>query len=126
MQLIRQAAGDAQVRNPMHLVDSHPNCPTNAFGQAIIVDGGANVPWKQNVYMQLIGYRMMEEVQALFKEAQKGLKGKGPAAAAAGGAKTQQDLMRQLMRPRLPKISYFVEQVSVGLPCLSSHAPRHA
>ena len=110
MQLIRQAAGDGQIRNPMHLVDSHPNCPTNVFGQAVIVDGGANVPWKHNVYMQLIGYRLMEEVQSLFKEAQKGLK-KGPAAPAAGAPKTQQDLMRQLMRPRLPKITYFVEQV---------------
>ena len=51
----------------MHLVDSHPGCPTNSFGQPVIVDNGANVPWKQSVYMQLVGYRVYEEVQAIFR-----------------------------------------------------------
>lgn len=35
MQLIRQAAGDMQSRNPIHIVDCHPECPTNSFGQQV-------------------------------------------------------------------------------------------
>lgn len=33
----------------MFLVDSHPNCPTNSYGQPIILDGGNSIPWKQQV-----------------------------------------------------------------------------
>eukprot|EP00798_Chlamydomonas_sp_ICE-L_P010149 gene10149-8052_t len=105
-QLIRQAAGDAQVRNPMHLVDCHPNCPTNSFGQPVILEGGQNVPWKQSVFMQLVGYRVYEEVQNLFKEK---LKGKGKAGAA------KPDMFKQMMRARLPPVKFFVEQMAEGV-----------
>lgn len=62
-------------------------------------------PCPPQVFMQLVGYRLFEEVQALFKE-------KAAKAKAAGAAQpTQQDLFKQLMRPRLPPVSYYVEQV---------------
>lgn len=44
-----------QVRNPMFLVDCHPACPTNSFGQPIIYDEGNAVPWKQALLIQLVG-----------------------------------------------------------------------
>ena len=49
----------------MHLVDSHPSCPTNSFGQPVIVDNSANVPWKQSVYMQ-VGELLLSLSLALF------------------------------------------------------------
>jgi len=107
MQLIRQAAGDPQVRNPMYLVDCHPSCPTNSFGQPVILDGNQNVPWKQGIFMQLVGYRAYEEVSNLFKSKSK--------AAAAAASANKQDLFRQLMRPRLPPVSFFVEQMAEGI-----------
>ncbi|KAG1671540.1 hypothetical protein FOA52_011262 [Chlamydomonas sp. UWO 241] len=109
MQLIRQASGDQQVRNPMHLVDSHPDCPTNSFGQPVVMDGEQAVAWKQAVYMQLVGYRVYEEVQAQFRDK---TKTKAVAAAAAG---KQADMFRQMMRPRLPPVSFFVEMMAEGV-----------
>ena len=90
----------------MHVVDCHPNCPTNSFGQPVIVDNGVNVPWKQSVYMQLAGYRVYEDVQELFRD-----KSKAKAAAATAAAGGKADMFRQMMRPRLPPVSFFVEQV---------------
>uniref|UniRef100_A0A7R9V4P2 AIG1-type G domain-containing protein n=1 Tax=Chlamydomonas euryale TaxID=1486919 RepID=A0A7R9V4P2_9CHLO len=109
MQVVRQAAGDMQVRNPMHLVESHPDCPTNSFGQPIILDGENQVPWKQALYMQLVGYRLYEQAQALFRD-----KVAGKDAAKAVQAK-QMDMFKQLMRPRLPPVSFFVEQMAEGV-----------
>jgi len=107
MQLLRQAAGDAQVRNPMFVVDCHPSCPTNSFGQPVVLDGAQSIPWKQVVMMQLIGYRIFEEVQQLFRDAQKGAK--------SAAAAKQADLFKQLMRPRLPPVNFYVEQECEGV-----------
>ena len=51
----------------MFLVDAHPSCPTNSFGQPIIFEGASAVPWKQALLLQLVGYRLYETVQALFR-----------------------------------------------------------
>ena len=52
---------------------------------------------KVMVPSQLVGYRVYEEVQALFREANKPKAG-GAAAAAAAASKA--DLFKQMMRPR--------------------------
>ncbi|KAF5834447.1 hypothetical protein DUNSADRAFT_8909 [Dunaliella salina] len=36
VQLIKQAAGSAQLRNPVFVADCHPLCPNNSFGQLVI------------------------------------------------------------------------------------------
>ena len=56
-----------QVRNPLFLVDCHPSCVTNSHGQPVVLDQGAQVPWKQAIFLQLCGFRCFEEVQALFR-----------------------------------------------------------
>lgn len=56
-----------QVRNPVFVADCHPDCPTNSFGQPIILEGATAVPWKQVLIMQLVGYRAFEEVQSMFR-----------------------------------------------------------
>ena len=61
------AHGCAQVRNPVFIADCHPSCPTNSFGQPVVLEGASAVPWKQVLVMQLVGYRAFEEVQALFR-----------------------------------------------------------
>ncbi|KAL6759900.1 hypothetical protein V8C86DRAFT_2563689 [Haematococcus lacustris] len=109
-QVVRQAAGDAQVRNPLFLVDSHPSCPTNSFGQPVIMEGAQALPWKQVLMMQLVGYRLYESVVAHFKGAYKGAIGGGPAAAGKNA-----DMFKQLMRPRLPPCSFYVEQACEGM-----------
>ncbi len=56
-----------QVRNPVFVADCHPSCPTNSFGQPVILEGASAVPWKQVLLMQLVGYRVFEEVQAMLR-----------------------------------------------------------
>lgn len=36
-----------QVRNPIFVADCHPSCPTNSFGQPVVMEGTQALPWKQ-------------------------------------------------------------------------------
>ncbi|GFR46255.1 hypothetical protein Agub_g7807 [Astrephomene gubernaculifera] len=119
-QLLRQAAGDQQTRNPMFLADCHPACPTNPLGQPVIMDGPTAVPWKQQLLVQLVGYKSYNMATAAFKDlarakAGKGGPGAGAAGAGPGGKGGQQDLFRQLMRSRLPPLTFFIEQLTEGV-----------
>ncbi|KAG2490023.1 hypothetical protein HYH03_011488 [Edaphochlamys debaryana] len=111
-QLLRQAAGDQQSRNPVFLADCHPSCPTNSLGQPVILEGPTAVPWKQQLLVQLVGYKSYNLATAAFKELAKAKAGK---AAAAGGARGPQDIFKQMMRSRLPPMTFFVEQMSEGV-----------
>ncbi|KAG2429457.1 hypothetical protein HYH02_014039 [Chlamydomonas schloesseri] len=111
-QLLRQAAGDQQSRNPVFLADCHPACPTNSLGQPVILEGPTAVPWKQQLLVQLVGYKSYNMATAVFKELAKAKAGK---AAAAGGARGPQDIFKQMMRSRLPPMTFFVEQMSEGV-----------
>ncbi|KAJ9516545.1 hypothetical protein QJQ45_015102 [Haematococcus lacustris] len=64
-QVVRQAAGDAQASGGQP--PCHPSCPTNSFGQPVIMEGAQALPWKQVLMMQLVGYRLYESVVAHFK-----------------------------------------------------------
>ncbi|WIA36062.1 hypothetical protein OEZ86_007418 [Tetradesmus obliquus] len=110
--ILRQAAGEMQLRTPFHLVDLHPDCPRSASGQPLIFDqvgmlSLSAVPWRQNLLVMLLGLHAYESAQELLQK--KAAKGK-----AAGGAK-QQDMFKQMMRSRLPPTSYFVEQLVEGV-----------
>ncbi|GIL48193.1 hypothetical protein Vafri_4877 [Volvox africanus] len=111
-QLLRQAASDQQTRNPVFLADCHPSCPTNSLGQQVIQEGPSAVPWKQQLLSQSLGYKSYNSATALFKELAKAKAGK---TAAAGGARGPQDLFKQLMRSRLPPLTFFVEQLTEGV-----------
>ncbi|GIL74794.1 hypothetical protein Vretifemale_4702 [Volvox reticuliferus] len=111
-QLLRQAAGDQQTRNPVFLADCHPSCPTNSLGQQVIQEGPAAVPWKQQLLSQSLGYKSYNAATALFKELTKAKAGKS---AAAGGARGPQDIFKQLMRSRLPPLTFFLEQMTEGV-----------
>ncbi|GLI69475.1 hypothetical protein VaNZ11_014107 [Volvox africanus] len=111
-QLLRQAASDQQTRNPVFLADCHPSCPTNSLGQQVIQEGPSAVPWKQQLLSQSLGYKSYNSATTLFKELAKAKAGK---TAAAGGARGPQDLFKQLMRSRLPPLTFFVEQMTEGV-----------
>ncbi|PNW70794.1 hypothetical protein CHLRE_17g734300v5 [Chlamydomonas reinhardtii] len=113
-QLLRQAAGDQQSRNPVFLADCHPACPTNSLGQPVILEGPTAVPWKQQLLVQLVGYKSYNVATSAFKDLAKAKAGKA-AAGAAGGARGPQDIFKQMMRSRLPPMTFFVEQMSEGV-----------
>lgn len=104
--VLRQAVGDMQLRNPIFLVDNHPDCPKNALGQPIVLDGGNTLAWKSTITIMLIGYTLCELVQKMVRDKAK---------AKTAGAARQQDLFKQLMRGRLPPLQFFVEQMAEGV-----------
>ncbi|KXZ43433.1 hypothetical protein GPECTOR_90g519 [Gonium pectorale] len=84
------------------------------LGQQIIQEGPTPVPWKQQLLVQLVGYKSYNQATAVFKELAKAKGGKA-AAGAAGGARGPQDIFKQMMRSRLPPMTFFVEQMTEGV-----------
>lgn len=68
--ILRQAAGNAQLRAPMFLVDAHPDCPVNPLGQPVVADQGGQVAWKQTLQFQLLGNTMYQAVQEVLRSMQ--------------------------------------------------------
>lgn len=75
--VLRQVSGDSQFRNPIHLIDSHPDGPTNSLGSPIIYDQVgmgplAPVPWKQNLLVQVVSLwaytQAGKQLQSLVKK----------------------------------------------------------
>eukprot|EP00775_Hariotina_reticulata_P001040 gene1040-1378_t len=108
--ILRQAAGDMQLRTPFHLVDLHPDGPKSTSGQPVIFDqvgmlSLSAVPWRQNLLVMLLGLYCYETATELLQK-----KAAKPKAAAK-----PQDMFKQMTRNRLPPTSYFVEQLVEGV-----------
>ena len=121
--IMRQVSGEMQLKTPTFLADSHPDCPHDGQGRAVVFDaagGGlvpgalAPAPWREQLLMQLLGYGVYQKAQAAAAAAQPKPKGKA-AAGAAGALSQQQQMMQRMRRSRMPPTSYFVEQLVEGV-----------
>ena len=60
-------------------------------------------------------FELLPEPETVYVACREKPKGKAAVAAAAAAAGKQADLFRQMMRPRLPPVSFFVEQMAEGV-----------
>ena len=99
----------------------HPACPATPSGQPLVFDqlgAGATlsaIPWRQQLYVQLLGLSAYQAGQEFVRQSQGKAKPGAAGGGGAGGKPGQADVMKQLMRSRLPPTAYFVEQLVEGV-----------
>mmetsp|Transcript_1681 Transcript_1681/g.5895 ORF Transcript_1681/g.5895 Transcript_1681/m.5895 type:complete len:965 (+) Transcript_1681:133-3027(+) len=72
-QVIRAAAGDSRLMNPVSLVENHPNCRTNRNGEPVLPNGQA---WKPHLLLLCFASKILTEANSLL-HLQEGNKGQG-------------------------------------------------
>lgn len=62
--MIRQAAGDMRLTNPVSLVENHPACRTNRSGQRVLPNGQI---WKNHLLLLCFASKILVEANTLLK-----------------------------------------------------------
>lgn len=61
---IRQAAGDMRLMNPVALVENHPSCRRNRFGEMVLPNG---LSWRPQMLLLCYSSKILSEANSLLK-----------------------------------------------------------